>query len=312
MLAILLVVLPIFLVIGAGAAAVRGGVFADAGVDALMQFTTRVSVPCLLFTEMYRLSLGDAFEPGMLIAFYTGAFACFGLAVIAALRFGRKPGEAVAIGFSAYFSNTVLLGLPVMIRAYGDEATEPMFGLIAFHAPLLFAFGSVMMEVMREEGGGAVQAARRAFASIIRNALMIGIGLGLILNLLAAPLPAPALDALDLIAAASLPTALFALGAAMTRYRISDDLAWAGALCALSLIVHPAIAYGLSVYVFALDDAFLRAAVVTAAMPAGLNTYIFAVLHRRAEAITASAVLMGTALSVLSISFWLAILGGAA
>ena len=78
----------------------------------------------------------------------------------------------------------------------------------------------------------------------------------------------------------------------------------------ISLIVHPAIAYGLSAGVFDLPVEFVRAAVVTAAMAPGVNAYIFASLYSRGQAEAASTVLLATALSVLTVSAWLAVLGG--
>ncbi len=54
----------------------------------------------------------------------------------------------------------------------------------------------------------------------------------------------------------------------------------------------------------------MRSAVVTAAMAPGVNTYVFASMYARGQAQAASAVLLATALSVLTASVWLAILGG--
>ena len=55
------------------------------------------------------------------------------------------------------------------------------------------------------------------------------------------------------------------------------------------------------------EDAF-RSVVVTAAMAPGANAYLFASMYGRATRVAASAVLLGTALSVLTASMWLALL----
>ncbi len=311
MLSILPVILPVFFLIGTGYAAARLKLFPDAGIDSLLTFVIRFATPALLFLSMYRLSLSSVFEPGMLVAFYTGAFTCFAIGLIAARRVGRRPGEAVAIGFAALFSNTVLVGLPIMQRAYGEAAMEPMFGIIAFHSPSLYTVGTIAMEMSRRDGTGALAGAQRAVKSIASNALMIGIFCGLALNLSGIRLPGPVEESADMLASATLPTALFALGAAITRYRLQAELHWALGLSMLTLLVHPGVAYGLSAHVFELEDSFVRAAVVAAAMPAGLNVYVFAAIYHRSEGVAASTVLLSTALSVLTITFWLAVLGGA-
>ncbi len=53
---------------------------------------------------------------------------------------------------------------------------------------------------------------------------------------------------------------------------------------------------------------FVRAVVLLAAMPAGINGYIFATLYNRAVGTAANAALIGTILSVGTITLWLALL----
>jgi predicted permease len=60
--------------------------------------------------------------------------------------------------------------------------------------------------------------------------------------------------------------------------------------------------------VFALSPDFVRSAVVTAAMAPGVNAYVFASLYNRGQAEAASVVLLATAMSVLTVSGWLAVL----
>ena len=76
----------------------------------------------------------------------------------------------------------------------------------------------------------------------------------------------------------------------------------------LSLVIHPAIVWMLSVQVFDLKNEMVRAAVLTAAMAPGVNSYIFASMYGRATGVNSSVVLMLTIISILTIPFWLSIL----
>ena len=310
-LAVLLVVLPVFLVIGGGWLAPRSGVFSASAVDGLMVYTQSFAVPCLLFRGLVDLDLGAAFDPGLLLSFYTGAIVSFAAGVAIMRRvFRRRPGEAVAIGFGALFSNSVLLGLPIMTRAYGADALAPNFAIISIHAPFCYVVGITAMEVARADGASLVATARTIARAVFRNALMIALGLGFAVNLLGIPLPAAVRSAVDMIADSALPAALFALGGVFTRYAIRSSLGEAGTIATLSLLVHPAIVWVLATQVFDLSDAFVRGAVVTAAMAPGVNSYVFASLYARGQAEAASAILLATAASVLTVSAWLALLGG--
>lgn len=310
MLSVLTVVLPVFLIVAAGYGATRFGGFAPAAVDGLLAFTVRFAVPVLLFGAMYRLDLAQAFDPRLLLSFYIGAAVCFVAGIVLARRvWARRPGEAVAIGFCAMFSNTVLLGLPIMARAYGEASLPPAFAIIALHAPVGYLAGISVMEYARRDGAGFVATVRRAAAAMFSNALTIGIVAGLVLNFGGVALPGFVVVAVDMMSAAALPAALFGLGGALTRYRLKADLGEAAMASALSIVLHPAIAYGLAALVFDLPAGMVRAAVVIAAMPTGMNAYVFAAMYHRAEGASASAVLLGTGASVVTITLWIWLLG---
>ena len=313
MLALLVIVLPVFLLVGMGYGAVRTGVFPDRAVDGLIRFATHVAVPVLLFRALYTLDFGAALRLWHLVSFYAAATACFVLAILAArLGWGRRPGEAVALAFSALFSNSVLLGVPIIDRAYGAEVLEPGYAIIAFHAPFCYLLGILTMEFARRDGAGAGTALRRSAAAMFRNAMTAGIALGAALNLAGVALPAPLMAAVEMLADAALPVALFGLGGVLTRYALRAEMGEAAMIAALSLVVHPGLAWLLTAQLLALPEPFVRAAVLIAAMPPGVNGYVFAAMYGRSEGAAASSILLATGLSVLSVTVWLWVLGGAA
>jgi predicted permease len=167
------------------------------------------------------------------------------------------------------------------------------------------------MEVVRADGRGPVETARAVGRAIFRNALTIALALGFVVNLAGIPQPEALRVAVDMMAESALPAALFGLGGVLTRYALRASLGEAGMIAGLSLILHPTIAYVLSALVFGLPEDFVRSAVVTASMAPGVNAYVFANLYARGQAQAASVVLLGTAASVLTVSAWLTLLGGA-
>lgn len=302
------VILPVFLVMGFGYVAVWRGFFTDAGVDALMRFTQGFAIPCLLFRAIAGLDLGAALEPALLVSFYTGATAGFTAGLLGARLIFRRPWEdAVAIGFVGLFSNSVLLGLPITERAYGADALEANFVLVAFHAPFCYGLGVTVMEIVRGRGGSVLATARKVSLAMFRNALVIAIVLGFAVNLSGLQLPAAVAEGVDLMARAALPAALFGLGGVLVRYRPEGDLKTIVFIVAISLVLHPAITWSLGKATGLERDAF-RSAVLTAAMAPGVNTYIFANIYGVARRVAASAVLLGTAASIVTVWLWLLVL----
>ena len=306
MLSVFLTVLPVFLILGAGYIMGRSKYLPDSVADALNTYALKVAVPCLLFMAMYNLDFGKAFDLPMLTSFYTGALTCFILGIVLSRMFwGRRPGEAVAVGFCAVFSNTVLLGIPIMQLAFGDAALTPTFGIIAFHASSLYTIGMTTMEFSKQNGRGLVETLKASFSAVIANPLMIGILTGIAFNLSGLELFGPFEQALDMVRRTAIPVSLVGIGIVLTRYKISAEFTETMMVSGLSLLLHPTIAFVLSYHVFELELIYVQAAVIVAAMPPGMNVYIFANLYQRALGLSASVLVIANILSVFTITGWL-------
>jgi malonate transporter and related proteins len=309
--ALLDIILPVFVVIGFGYAAVRGGFLSEPAVDGLMRFAQNFAVPCLLFRSIAHLDLGAAYDPGLMISFYTGAFAGFAACFAGAMLIFRRPmPDAVAIGFAGLFSNSLLLGLAITERAYGTAALQGNYAIISLHAPMLYGVGIALMEWARSRGHGLSGTAllRQIGKAIFSQALVIGILLGFAVNLAGNPLPGVFWSGVDMVAGAAIPVALFGLGGVLVRYRIEGDIGPVLMVTFASLILHPLITWTLGTQVFGLGVDALRSAVVTAAMAPGVNAYAFAHMYGVGKRVNASAVLVATALSIGTAWVWLQLL----
>jgi malonate transporter and related proteins len=116
-------------------------------------------------------------------------------------------------------------------------------------------------------------------------------------------------EAVALIMRAALPAALFGLGGVLYRYKPEGDAGVIAMICAISLVLHPTIAWSLGKTMGGLSQEQLRAAVVTAAMAPGVNTYIFADMYGAARRVVASSILIGTGLTVITGSAWILLVG---
>ena len=307
---ILGIVMPVFLVVMLGYGAARFGAVSDGEVDTMLRFTTRFAVTALLFRASATLDMGEALDPGMLLAYYLPAFAVFGIGILAARRaFGQRPGEAVASGFTALFANSLFLGLPIIERAYGAEALPVALAIIAFHAPAMYLVGIVTMESAARDGGGIAAGLRKVGRSLSRNPMVVSVAAGLVWNVLGLPLPDAAEEAMRLLAGAALPLGMFGIGATLNRYRFGGELVETGFFSALSLIVRPLMVAALALWVFDLDPLVAKVTIIMGAMPGGINIYLFATMYKRSEALAANVVLVGTVAAIVTSTLWLAALG---
>ena len=295
---------PVFLLVLVGFICVKRSLFDAATIDALMRYAVKFAIPCLLFRAVSTIDLNAAYEWRSIGSFYGAAFLCFVVGALAAWRvFGRRPGEAVAVGFSGLFSNLVLLGLPVVEMTVGEEALPAAYALVSLHAPFCYLVGIVAMESLRADGRPLIETAGVVARSIFSNSLMIGIGLGFLVNFSGLPVPGVAGTALDMIATSALPLALFGLGGVLTRYALTERIVETSAITVISLVLHPLLAL-LFCTLLGVEGTDRVIVVLMASVAPGINAYLFANMYGRAEGTAAATVLLATSLAVLSVSLW--------
>ena len=306
--ALLDVIIPVFLIIGFGYCAVWTKLFSEETIDGLMKFTQNFAIPVLLFDAIAKVDLFNVFDLSLFLSFYLGATAGFLIGFLGSrYMFGRPIEDSVAIGFCCLFSNTVMLGLPITERAYGTDALQYNFAIVSIHAPFCYFLGITVMELVKSSEKSIKKNVFVILKAMFSNALVVGIVLGFIVNILGISIADTIQASIDMITAVALPAALFGMGGILYQYRPEGDAGPILMVCAVSLIIHPLIVW-LTGSKFNLNDAQMRSAVITAAMAPGINTYVFANMYGRARRVASTGVLLSTTLSIGTVWCWLNIL----
>jgi malonate transporter and related proteins len=294
-----------------GYAATFTRVFDAAAAQALASFVFYFAIPVMLFRSMATAALPDAIPWGYLLSYYLGTAAVFGVGMAAgASVFGGSFERRAICGFGGAFGNAVLLGIPLVLTSFGEPAGLPLFLLLAFYGTLQFTAITVIIEV----GRGARESLRELPLNIVRglitNPILWGLLGGIAWNLAGLTLPDPIGRFAALIGAAAVPCALFSVGASLRAYPLMRALVPQAALIvALKLAVHPLIVWALAVLVFDVPPLWAKVAVLIAALPVGVNVYLFAVRYDAGQAEAASAILLSSLLSVVTVALVLGWLG---
>jgi len=297
------VILPAFGLVAVGFVAVRSRLLSERSGDELSDFVYTLAIPCLIFRTLARAEMPDVQPWGYWIAYFTGVAVVWALAMVIAARvFRRDASETVLAGFSAGQSNTVLVGVPIILRAYGEEGAVPLFLLIAVHLPIMVAAASLLIE-------GRDASLLAVGKRLLVNPIIVAILLGSAARPFGGAIPDPAWRMVELIGSAAIPCALIAMGAALHRYGLTAGLPLPATVSVLKLVVHPLIVYWLATRVFVLPPAWTGVAVLFAACPTGVNAYLLAERYKRGVALTSSAVSLSTMLAMLTMFGWLQVLG---
>lgn len=306
--ALLDVIIPVFLIIGFGYCTVWVRLFSIDTIDGLMKFSQNFAIPILLFNAIAKVDLVNIFDFNLFFSFYVGATAGFLIGFLGShYLFNRSLEDSVAIGFCCLFSNTVMLGLPITERAYGQDALQHNFAIVSIHAPFCYFLGITVMELIKSTEKSISKKSVIIFKAMFSNALVVGIVLGFLVNISGINLAKSIQASIDMITAVALPAALFGMGGILYQYRPEGDIGPIIMVCLVSLLIHPAIVW-ITGKNLELTDMQLRSAVITAAMAPGINTYVFANMYGRAKRVASTGVLLSTALSIGTVWIWLNLL----
>ena len=306
--ALLDVIIPVFLIIGFGYCTVWSRLFSIETIDGLMKFSQNFAIPVLLFNAIAKVDLANVFDLNLFFSFYVGATAGFLIGFLGShYLFNRPLEDSVAIGFCCLFSNTVMLGLPITERAYGEDALQHNFAIVSIHAPFCYFLGITVMELVKSSEKSIRKKSVVILKAMFSNALVVGIVLGFFINICGISLAKSIQASVDMITAVALPAALFGMGGVLYQYRPAGDIGPIVMVCLVSLLIHPAIVWitGLNLK---LSDMQLQSAVITAAMAPGINTYVFANMYGKAKRVASTGLLLSTALSIVTVWLWLNLL----
>ena len=297
------VIFPVFGVLVLGYAAALSGKFSAAANRGLSLFVFNFALPIMVFRAIARADLPGQIPWGYLVSYFIGAFVVFGCAmVIARAFFGRRPDEQGVLGLSAAFYNGGMLGIPLVLTAYGPAASVPLFTLIACHSLVILPPTTALIEWGRGSHPSFGKLLLTLIKSILSTPLIWGLMTGLCFALLELRLPQP----VDVVAKgmgdAAIPCALFALGASLRTYRLGAHLLEPIIMVALKTLVHPLLVWLLATQVFHLSELWVAVAVTLAALPTGVTPYLFAQRYKLCIDTAASTIFISTLFSVLTLS----------
>jgi hypothetical protein len=305
------VVAPVFGLVALGFLAVRASVLDPGGVRGLVAFVFNFALPVLLFRNMAGMEIPERIPWSILLAFYVPALVTYGAGMaLAKWGFGRPMHEQAIFGMASSFSNTVLLGIPIALPALGPEAALPVFLIIAFHSATFMPLTLALVHLGRGEGISASEQAATLAKALVKDPIVMGILVGLLANLGSVALPGWLDRITEMLASAAMPCALFAMGASLAGSPSGSDGAAPWALAALKLVAHPLLVWVVAVPILELRGVWAHAPVLMAAMPTGVNVYLFGARHAAATPVAARTVLVASAASVATISVLLALLHG--
>lgn len=308
---VLSALLPVVLLIFIGFVAGKAGLIRGEAVRDLSNLVFLVLTQALLFRTMSSVHIERLDFKST--ALYYAVAAGFFLVLLFAQ--GLSSRSAV-LALAAIFSNTLMIGVPLVSLAYGEAGLVHLFTLISMHALVLLTFATVVLELLvareaAQAGSGAPRHMLATVAQAVKNAIIHPVPLPILAGLLYAQtgwgLHPVVAHPLKLLGDAFGPVALVLVGVTLAHAAIGAQLRGALVISLLKTVLHPLLMVAAG-WLFGLRGMPLAVMVVAASLPVGANVFLFSQRYRKAEDIVTASVAVSTALALVSVSVVMALL----
>lgn len=295
---------PVILFIALGFFVGRRGWIRATSVKDLSNLVFMVLTPALLFRTMSTVRVQDLdFGP---VAVY---FAAAGLIFAATLVVHGFGSLAAARGLANTFSNTIMIGVPLVGLVFGQAGLVTLFTLISVHSLILLTAATVVFELAQareraRSGEGPQHSMLRTVLQAIGSGIVHPVPLPIIVGLLFAQTGLVVPDVigkpLQLLGQALGPLALLLVGVTLAFSTVGTHFKAALRIALVKNIVHPLLLGALG---WALDLSGLSLAVMvaTAALPVGANVFLFAQRYGVAQDEVTASIAVSTTLALVTV-----------
>ena len=301
--------LPFFALIFCGYGAGRFRLLSEASVAGVNAFVFYFALPVFIFNLLATSPLADVVNTPFMAAYLGTGLVVFAVAaVLGRLLFKVRRNEAALQGSAAVLGNTGYMGIPLVAAAFGDRAAIPLVLGLTLEATVLIPLTIILVEAQKGSDAGWSELLRSVAGAMARNPIIVAIFAGVLVSASSLGLPTPIGNFTDLLGSAAGPCALFALGATLTTFPISTGISEVSYMTFFKLMIHPAAIWFATTRLFDVDPLWATVAILGAALPIAANVFIVAKQYDTYVERVSSAILVSTAISVITVSALLTVL----
>ncbi|MEL6807355.1 MAG: AEC family transporter [Pseudomonadota bacterium] len=300
MLAILFKTLPFFALIALGYWAGRTRFFTEEATAYLTKFVFYFALSAMIFRFAANLELAQVWDGKLVAAYLCGTLAVYLIATAVARIRGLDLQTGAVEAQCAVIGNAGFLGLPMLALLFGPQAIGPVMLVLATDL-IVFSSLIVILITIGRDGRMSLSILRTISLGLIRNPMIVAMALGLLWAGFEIPIPDPMNDFLSILGGAATPGALFAIGASLAS-KSTERIEIAGWLSFCKLVLHPMAVAIYALYIFNVQPFGAAMIIACAAMPVAGNIYMLAQHYGVAPQRVSAAILVSTALSVVTLT----------
>jgi len=266
-------------------------------------FVIYFALPALFFRLISRTPVGEIVNWTFVFSTGLATYTAFTIAFLyAVIRNGGDLPEATVQGMVGGYGNVGYMGPPLALVAVGPQAAVPAALIFCVDVALVLTLGSLIIAL----AGQGREPVGKALLSIPRRVLLHPLFAATMVATGAAALRFEPPDILDrilaMLSASAAPCALFALGVTVAQQSLQRIPGELPVLIMVKLVAHPFIVFLILTWVGGFEPAWINTAVLMASLPPAATIYVLATQYQVYALRASSAILIGTAVSVLTVT----------
>lgn len=297
------VVLPLFLLMLFGFVLRKYNYFDENSTKKINKLCFRFFLPIMLFSNIIESDLHQDFDTSTVFIAIAMSFVFVFITSICAALFEREKRKRASLAQGSFRNNYIMFGIPLMSSIFGPSKVGYISMLIACIIPLNNVLAVIQIKVLL----GVSKGYRKVIKEVVTNPFVVAAIIGFSISLLHFDIPTSIKSVTSSISKMAGTLAFIVLGASLDFKSFAEYLKDVVIGSFIKLFVLPFITIFV-LYFTNIRNEMLLALVIASATPAASASPIMASEMGADGVLAGHLVVVETALSVLSLFFWIFIL----
>lgn len=290
---------PVFMIIILGYILMRVGFLTKEFTEVADRYVFKVALPVLLFKQIGTADIRSEFDIRFVLFCMIVTTVMFGMVWLLARIFIRDKSMVGAFAQGSVRGSAAILGIAFIDNIYGSSGMGPL--MIVSAVPLYNICSVIILTVEARDNKNGKEAIKKSFINVLKNPIIIGIFLGMIVACTGLKIPAIPLKAINSVAATATPIALIVVGAGFEGKKAIAKTGPTLVAVFIKLIVLPLIFLPVAVKMGFRREA-LVAIIIMLGSPTTVTCYIMAKNMNNDEVLSGSIVVLATLLSSFTLT----------
>lgn len=264
----------------------------------------KVSLPVFLGMSMVKTDIATVFDPVTIANASLSTLFVFVLLTLTAFLFVKNPRDKGVYVQGAFRGNLAIVGLAFCANLYGDAGIAKASIVMSV---LSLVYNILSIYTLTTTLTDKKLNVATMLVSIVKNPLIIGIVLGISINLLHIPIHPVLIQTGDYLGQLTLPVALLCIGASLSFADMKDTKVVASAAVIAKLIVTPFIITYIG-YASGFSKMDLGILFLMSSTPTAAASYVMVKAMKGNETLAANIIVISTVASLFTVSMGLAVL----